>query len=99
MAVLVGVKTIPLSYVILSLNVTHLAFNSIERLFSKKMVGTHTMLSLLFAMITVVFGISSVQLMNHPKAAFNNSISTPGLKDPLIEIFISEEFIDGLTDR
>ena len=60
LAVLVGVKTIPLSYVIMSLNVTHLAFNSVEKLFSKKMGDTHTMLSLLFAMITVVFGISSV---------------------------------------
>ena len=98
LAVLVGVKTIPLSYVIMSLNITHLAFNCVDRLFSKKMSDTHTMLSLLFAMITVVCGISSVQLMKMPvaKAAL---ISSPGLKDPFIQIFISADTIDNLSDR
>ena len=98
LAVLVGVKTIPLSYVIMSLNITHLAFNSVERLFSKKMSDTHTIISLLFALVTVICGISSVQLLKMPVAKAT-PISSPGLKDPFIEMFISVDTMDGLSDR
>ena len=56
------------------------------------------MLSLLFAMVTAVCGLTSVQLTRIPvaKAAL---ISSPGLKDPFIQIFISGEFIDSLSDK
>ena len=60
LAVLVGIKTLPLSYVIVSLNITHLAFAAVQKLFITKVADTHTMLSLLLAMVTVVCGITSV---------------------------------------
>ena len=79
-ACLIGIKTLPLCYVIISLNITHLAFTSLEKMVYGKRNDTHTMLSLLLAMVTVVCSISSVQLLSHPQAKAA-PISAPGLHD------------------
>ena len=55
----IGLKTVPLSYLVMGFNITHLSCTAFEKLFSNKL-GTHTMLSLLFSMVTAVFAICSV---------------------------------------
>ena len=83
LACLVGIKTLPLCYVIGSLNITHLAFTSIEKLSHGKVTDTHSMLQLILSMVTVVCAISSVQLIDQPEAR-TAPISNPGLHDQLI---------------
>jgi len=98
LACLVGIKTLPLCYVIGSLNITHLAFTSIEKMFHGKVTDTHSMLQLILAMVTVVCAISSVQLIDQPEAKAA-PISNPGLHDPLIQILVESDTLDTLTER
>ena len=88
---MVSLKTIPLSYLVMGFNITHLVCTSLEQLFSDK-VGTHTMLSLLFSMVTAVFAICSVQIMKAPES-IATGFNQPDLQDPLIQILVSADSI------
>ena len=94
---MIGLKTIPLSYLVMGFNITHLSCTSIEKL-SRNNVGTHTMLSLLFSMVTAVFAVFSVQLIKAP-AASATGFSQPSLEDPLILLMFSQESISNFSER
>ena len=61
LAVLVGIKTLPLSYVVICFNLTHIATTAIAELIkAKTSTDLHASFSLVFSFITVIFGIVSV---------------------------------------
>ena len=62
-ALLIGIKLLPLTYVIIILNVTLLLYSIMEKLYSVAKIDTYMFLLLSIALVTVIFGLSSTQLI------------------------------------
>ena len=62
-ALLIGIKLLPLTYVIIILNVTLLVYSIMEKLYSVAKIDTYMFLLLSIALVTVIFGLSSTQLI------------------------------------
>ena len=83
LAVLIGIKTLPLCYLIIGLSLTHLVITAIGNLENTRMRDSTTFLGLVLAVVTAVCAFSCVRLLNEPET-IATKLKDINWDDPLI---------------
>ena len=67
LCVLIAIKTLPLTYVMIGLHLTHLFFTAICNLENTRMRDSTTFIGLILAIFTIAFVLLSIQMLEEPE--------------------------------
>ena len=85
LAVLIGIKTLPLSYLITGMSMAQLVFTAIGNLENTRMRDSTTFIGIILAIITVICAISWIRILSEPET-IATKLKDINWDDPLIEI-------------